>query len=425
MNKMIKNILLIFISVASVNAQKILLPIEVLGDEGLVKEQRFTIDAEQYNQISSIDNLWLKINNLSYQGKASIRINEGNWISLNHSTTNIYTPEKERGGMVHGGYNTIRFTVSINNFREGQNIIKFRFNTSDGISNGFRVIDLDLLDVEKNRILKNSPYYVNPNTLGKEPGENYYIEDDPNNWKSPYYDNSTNSEPNALNDSIAKGKNIWFFGRNGSKDIAGDLLWNHNLPEQRKGFWYNYELPQARPIKAKCTNCHTQDGRDLEIFSYSNLSIIERAKFHKLTEEEGKLIAAYIRSLSYEHDNVGRYGRPWNPPYQPGPELENKPVSAWVAGAGLDAVLEKDEDMLYYMFENGINQDEVDSFFDSDKTFETYTLPMPIQFPDWKHWLPLIHPMDAYDKGTFYEDTYNDRSPFVNIRSSTLNLKRV
>ena len=364
-------------------AQKIKLPIEILGAENKTEERRFNLTADQLSKVAV---LWLQVNNLSYEDKASIRINTGSWQTLNHQTVSILSPEKERGGMSHGGYNTIRFTIPINNFRTGDiNILRFRFNKSDGISNGFRVIKFNLLDANSQEILDDS----------------YFEEDDPATWKLPFSDAT----------SIAKGKDLWF---------NADLESNY-LPVNRKGFWYSQELSGAKPIKAKCASCHTQDGRDLEIFSYSNISIIERAKFHKLTEEEGKYIASYIRSLSDEHENVGRYGRPWNPPYQPGPEVANMPIKEWAAGAGLDAVLEKDEEMLPYMFPNGVNQETVYDRFDSDKMYDRTIMPIAIQFPDWKHWLPMIHPMDAYSNGNFYQQSYDDRALYVNLNSSKMN----
>ena len=48
------------------------------------------------------------------------------------------------------------------------------------------------------------------------------------------------------------------------------------------------------------------------------------------------------------------------------------------------------------MFPNGTSQAEVDSYFDADKMYDTTIMPLSLQFPDWKHWLPLIHPKDAY-----------------------------
>ena len=347
------------------SGSKILLPIEVIGAEGSIEEIEFTISTDQYNQSKL---LWLQVNNLGYQNKASIKINSSDWVDLNHVTTNIQSPEKERGGMVHGGHNTIRFTIKAKGLKSGLNKISFRFNMSDAISNGFRVVKLNLLDIGNNKILDDS----------------YFEEDDPMSWTAPY--------PDAA--SIAEGKDYWY----------NAPLESNYLEPGEKGFWYGYELKGAEPINAKCASCHAQDGRDLEIFSYSNKSIIERAKFHNLSEEQGEKIASYIRSLSETKNNVGRYGRPWNPPYQPGPELANKPIEEWAAGAGLDAVLEADKDMLPYMFPGGVSEEAVNDRFDSEKMVDRTLLPVAIQFPDWKHWLPMIHPMDAYTKDNYWND---------------------
>lgn len=367
-----KKITFLFINLiflANVIAQNagdmILLPVEVLGAEGTIEERTITLTTEQ---LAKVDVLWLQVNNLGYQNKASIRINDQDWVHLNHNTVSIQSPEKERGGMAHGGHNTIRFSLPIAGLMIGLNTIQFRFNISDAISNGYRIVKLNLQDNNQINILDSS----------------FFEDDDPAQWTGPYTDAA----------SIQAGKDLWYYA---------DLESNY-LELGKKGFWYGYELKGKEPINAKCTSCHTQDGRDLEIFSYSNKSIIERSKFHNLNEEEGKLIASYIRSLSDEKDNVGRYGRPWNPPYQPGPELENKPIEEWAAGAGLDAVLEADKDMLPYMFPNGVNQDEVYDRFDSDKMVDRTLLPIAIQFPDWKHWLPIIHPMDAYTKNDYWNN---------------------
>src|SRR5207249_8229093 len=49
------------------------------------------------------------------------------------------------------------------------------------------------------------------------------------------------------------------------------------------------------------------------LFPYTTLF---RSMFHGLSEQQGELVASYIRSLP-----VPNPGRPWNPPYQPGPGL--------------------------------------------------------------------------------------------------------
>ena len=101
-------------------------------------------------------------------------------------------------------------------------------------------------------------------------------------------------------------------------------------------------------IKAHCSDCHSEDGRDLKYFNYSNNSIVVRSVFHGLTTAQGNQIASYIRSL-----NVPNPGRPWNPPYQPGPGLDSKPVTDWAAGAGLSAVLDSDAEIQPYIVPGG------------------------------------------------------------------------
>ena len=85
-------------------------------------------------------------------------------------------------------------------------------------------------------------------------------------------------------------------------------------------------------------------------------------------------------------------GRPWNPPYQPGPGLDAQPVQNWAAGAGVDAVLEKDTDTLPYLFPNGISKEAIAS----NQTLNMRELPISLQLIDWNHWLPKVHPKDAW-----------------------------
>lgn len=361
-------------------ATAIALPVEVLGAEGTIAQRTFDLEA---SEASAVAYLWMQVNNLSYQDKGSVRVNEGAWIDLNHDTVEMHGPERARGGMVHGGYSTIRFRLPLEGFVAGENRVEFRFNRSDGISMGFRVVRFQLLDAAGADILPTYRFY----------------HDDPTGWEPPLSDEA----------SIAEGEELW--------RSAG--LWSHYLEPGRTGSWYAATIPEARPIRAACADCHTQDGRDLEIFAYSNESIIERARFHQLSEEEGQKIASYIRSLSARHDDVGRWGRPWNPPYQPGSRVADRPVQEWAAGAGLEAVLEEDRDMLGAMFPDGVSEEAVAAYFDSGAMEDHTTLPIAVQLPDWKHWLPLVHPMDAYANDGFYEDDsveFNPTRAYAEVR---------
>ena len=278
--------------------------------------------------------------------------------------------------MVHGGYGTIRLSIPVkeNTLISGSNDIDFRFNYSDGISIGYRIIELNFIDKQGNNIWNDS----------------HFRKDDPKDWEPPIEDDA----------AIEEGKDLWYNGQ----------LISSNL--DTPGKWYAYSLKPNTPIKATCSDCHAQDGRDLELFAYSSHSIVERSKFHGLTEEQGKKIASYIRSLS-KNKNINRHGRPWNPPYQPGKELANKPIEYWAAGAGLEAVLEDDSDMLIGMFgsKENISRDMIKQYFDSDKMWDTSTQALAIQLPDWKHWLPLIHPKDAFARDNFYSESQLEFDP--------------
>ncbi len=345
---------------------QVILPVEVIGEQGKVVQREITLTS---TQAASASQFWMQVNNLSYENKASIKVNNGDWYDINHETVDMLYQEKARGGMVHGGFNTIRFTIPISGMIEGQNVISFRFNLSDGISIGYRVVSFNLL-----------------NSLGQKLLEAIqFEEEDPFEWEAPYSDAQ----------SITEGEDLW---NNAS-------LWSNYLDEDTTGRWYAYDLSGSVPIKAACADCHVSNGYDLEYFSYSNESIIERAKFHKLSEEEGKKIASYIRTLRSEVDGLKRYGRPWNPPYQPGTELEGKSLDEWAAGAGLDAVLESDNDMLDYMFPNGMDDASIAEYFDSKKVEDHTLMPLAVQLPDWKHWLPIVHPMDGFSKDDFYNTT--------------------
>jgi hypothetical protein len=361
-------------------AQPVTLPVEVLGVEGTTEQRTLSLSS---SQAAAARSLWLQINNLSYENKASVQINSGAWLSLNHSTVRFPPKEQGYGGMAHGGLSTIRFTVPASGLRAGQNVIRFRFDRSDGISMGFRVVRMNVLNATGAELL----------------GDAMFVQEDPERWTGPYTDAA----------SIAEGERLW---REAS-------LWSHYLPSGRQGLWYSKGLPARKLMRAKCADCHTQDGRDLEIFAYSNHSIIERAKFHGLSQREGELIASYIRSLSAAHDDVGRPGRPWNPPFQPGPEVAKRPVWQWAAGAGLDAVLETDAEMLPDMFGANPTQQSVNAYFDSDQMWDTSTQRISIQLPDWKRWLPLVHPLDAFDRNGWIDGDiqYHPVSAYDGLRA--------
>ena len=74
-------------------------------------------------------------------------------------------------------------------------------------------------------------------------------------------------------------------------------------------------------------------------------------------------------------------------------------MEQWAAGAGLDAVLEEDADMLAYLFPEGTSDAAMRGVMDKDATLNIREMPVSLQFPDWQAWLPEVHPIDIWGKG--------------------------
>jgi hypothetical protein len=129
----------------------------------------------------------------------------------------------------------------------------------------------------------------------------------------------------------------------------------------------------------------------LKYFNYSNLSIVARSQFHGLSEQQGKQIASYIRSLDIPHP-----GRPWNPPYQPGPGMQTRAAVGLAAGAGLDWVLDDDSNTLRSLFHADGGAALPAALFAPDGELALRDIPIALQMPDWNHWLPQVHPLDAW-----------------------------
>jgi hypothetical protein len=122
-----------------------------------------------------------------------------------------------------------------------------------------------------------------------------------------------------------------------------------------------------------CARCHADSGADLQYYSFSNHSIIERAMFHRFTREEAEDIASYIRSL-----DVIRAGRPYRAPFQPGTD------NIGAAGAIVKAVLTDDAAFAQ------AGGSSIVSFtpWESPGAVDTFRLPTAVQAPTWLRWLP-------------------------------------
>jgi hypothetical protein len=345
---------------ADSTTDRMLLPIEVLSANGTTLSRTVAL---QPGQAESVRSLWLQIHGLRYADQASVQINASAWIPLNNKTVTIAEPGRSFGG-IGGGFATLVMTLPLPNgtVAGGANTIRLRFNQTDGVVSGYRVLAWNFLTSEGTKIIP--------------PDE--FAEDAPETWTPPL--------PDAA--SILAGRELW---------QTASLLAS--------------SLPNSPRIQAHCADCHAHDGRDLKYFNFSNGSIVARSRFHGLSTVEGEQIASYIRSLPLPNP-----GRPWNPPYQPGPGLDEQPISNWAAGAGLAWVLDQDTDALPYLLNQhgaGLTRAASDpprnppnlrdlarritpDMFRPDGNLNARQIPIALQLPDWSQWLPRVHPKDAW-----------------------------
>lgn len=343
----------------SLDRAPIVLPIEVLGGDG--HQEEVILDVQDP---SAADRLYLRVHSPVYRDvsvnpsrgpKASVRMNGGPWVGLTNQTVDVYPHEAAYGGL-NGAYHTVRMTIpvaALGGVRRGANTLTFRFNGTDGVTVGYRVIDLNLLRRNGSRLIS----------------DDTFADDDPASWSPPLTSAA----------DIRKGKELWRTAR----------IVDH---------------PGGPQIKATCSGCHAHDGRDLWYYGYSNQSIVARSEFHGLSRTEAQQIASYIRSLqnsdaSYAYEPPGR---PWNPPFQPGPGLDSKPAHEWAAGAGLEWVLETDAETLDHLAgtdKDGNPTTDLRALAHPEATLNMRETPLAIQMPDWNEWLPDVHPADAIAAG--------------------------
>jgi hypothetical protein len=311
------------------------LPVEIMGPAGTLVSSLVNVPTVP----AGSNRMQMRVHGLKYETEASVQVNGSAWVPLNTATVTLLGNAAACGG-IGGGFSTLDLTVPLASgaIIAGNNTINFRFNGTDGTTSGFRVLSFNFLDPNGNSLVPPSAF----------------VQDDPTTWQPPLNDPT----------DIAAGQALW----------RGAAL----------------TVPQSTgpvPIRANCMSCHTQDGRDLKYFNYSNYSIVARSVFHGLTALQGNQIASYIRTLS-----VNNPGRPWNPPYQPGPGLDSLPVNEWAAGAGLDAVAASDQDQLNDIFPAGVQN----SVFSAQGTINPREIRVTFQLLDWNQWLPTVHPLDAF-----------------------------
>jgi hypothetical protein len=354
------------------------LPIEVLGDGSpdapVVATTALSVES---GDLGAVTRLYVRCHRCGFYGspefealskpltqvKASLRVLGGGadapWVDVTDATVELDAVAKAHGG-INGGLVTTGFWLTLDEETRGRlvaapsvNTIEFRFNGTDGDSNGFRVLGLRFED--------DAGSDLSPVTQ---------------QWADISAEKTAGA---ALTELAALGQTLWY---------AQDILIKSPI------------VPRA--IRAACSSCHASDGRDLQYFNYSDHSIVQRSRFHGLSEEQGQQIAAYLRVSLTAVPDV-KAAAPWNPPYQPGAGLDARPIVEWAAGAGLDAALAGGAQFLKAMAGQtvdaeplAVTQAEIDALMDPAKTLNTREMPVPLQFPDWNAWLPNVHPLDLW-----------------------------
>lgn len=323
--------------------------------------------------------------------KVSLRVAGDEWIDVTEDNVELDAVSLAHGGF-NGGLLTTTFHVELDAATRARlvrapetNSVEFRFNGTDGNSNGFRILDLQFQDDSGKNL---SPVTRRFADIGLE-----------------------KSEADPDEGDVTRGAELW----------------------HGQGLLLQSPVVKTK-IRAACSSCHAEDGRDLQYFNYSNHSIVQRSRFHGLSEEEGEQIVAYLRSSLYDAVPHVAAAAPWNPPYQPGPGLDDRPSVEWAAGAGLDAVLPDGAAFVKEFVGQDpntsgfdVSQNELDAAHGVDPTqpLDTREMRVPLQFPDWNAWLPILHPLDIWTPSegetaglfeTRSPDTENPQKVFERVR---------
>ena len=132
----------------------------------------------------------------------------------------------------------------------------------------------------------------------------------------------------------------------------------------------------------KCADCHTTSGSDLAYYAYSDEAIIGYAQLLGYDATEASDLTSYIRSL-----DVGRDGRPWVSPFQPG--VDNYGAAGAPSGPTTDA--QQREAWLGTEVPATIEWDHAAGY-------DPYLTPSTIWTPTWNRWLPRSFSNDWFGR---------------------------
>jgi mono/diheme cytochrome c family protein len=345
-----------------------------------------------------------------------VRLNGGPWTTVEDANVTCAYPERAYS-CIDGPYYTLRFSMDASQLGggvDGSNTVEFRYNGIEEVRSGFRVLYIGFMRPGQT---------VDEFVPAPKPGHTENLIDnttferwDPQSWTAP-------SDADAS---------------------AGESLWKAENSLQNM---------HGEDIVAGCASCHANDGRDLEYFAFSNKVIEARSRGHGLTTEEAQDVAAYIRSqtLRNTRGNPAQNqspGRPWDPPYQPGPtgfgpdgnsHPDEVDAFYWAAGAGLEWVFDRDIQTLKYAFPasgDPANPGGIATNPSGDLPWTRYKvvsksewgsnggtnrgtavnmreIPLSVQLPDWNNWLPDIHPHDGLEK--LYDGSEHEENMETNL----------
>src|SRR5689334_13076909 len=159
----------------------ILLPIEVLGEDGTTASRTIALGAAQSQSVRSVS---FQVHGLRYPEQASVQINASPWTALTNDTVIIASPGRTYGG-IGGGFATLLLTLPVpsGTVIAGDNTVSFRFNRTDGLASGYRILEWNFLTAEGKKVIPPASF----------------VEDAPETWRPP--------RPNTA--SIQAGQELW------------------------------------------------------------------------------------------------------------------------------------------------------------------------------------------------------------------------
>lgn len=426
------------------------MPLEAVGQYQFIKRVAFTVPVG--GATSSIA-MRIKGDNLGYvfrqpiDGKLSISINGGAWLPITTENFTAIDLAQHLGGIgsaVSLREGTLPIADGVLNVGTN-NTFAVRFNGTDGVTSGGRIIDFNFQEAQKaivNFVVSgggtrvtvkttgshgystNDWVYVsmapqmyaafngNHKITGVDADEFYYticenhvgdvsatgcsVADD--TYTVPTNQYTSGGTPTAYvarqvipYDQFVQDDPSTWTAPPGSDAAAGGILWHGATLVVPATPFNNYQTV------AKCSSCHFKDGSDLRIFGASNNSIRQRSLLHGLTGQNGDDIAAYIRSLGA----VPATGRWYNPAFMSCPGMDALSVESYLAGCGSGSYLNYDEDLKGILFPGGDYSTAA-----PDAHFNARQIPIfGLSYLPWRQWLPPFWPGDYVFPNPSYQWT--------------------